>query len=126
MPSRPRIPCHHPGCPELVESGKKYCEKHKPLHPEEVRSAGSRGYNREWQKARKVYLAAHPLCVMCQKEGRYIKATVVDHIIPHRGNQRLFWDQNNWQALCKRHHDLKTGNEDSRPEYEYHGHQMKK
>jgi 5-methylcytosine-specific restriction protein A len=49
----------------------------------------------------------------------YTKATVVDHIIPHRGNQRLFWDQNNWQALCKRHHDLKTGNEDSRPIYQY-------
>lgn len=119
MPSRPNVPCHHPGCPELVPSGQKYCEKHKPLHPEEVRSANDRGYNRAWQKARMVYLAAHPLCVMCEKEGRYRKATVVDHIIPHRGDERLFWDRNNWQALCKRHHDLKTGNEDSRPLYQY-------
>jgi len=119
MPNRPKVPCRHPGCAELVQAGQKYCAQHKALHPEEVRSAGSRGYNRSWQKARTAYLAAHPLCVMCQKEGRYTKATVVDHIIPHRGNQRLFWDTDNWQALCKRHHDQKTGNEDSRPEYRY-------
>jgi 5-methylcytosine-specific restriction protein A len=34
---------------------------------------------------------------------------VVDHIIPHRGDQYLFWDQENWQALCKDCHDRKTG-----------------
>ena len=119
MPRRPATPCHHPGCPELVPSGEKYCEKHKPLHPEEVRSAGSRGYNRAWQKARKQYLDANPLCVKCMQEGRYVKATVVDHIVPHRGDQKLFWDRSNWQSLCKKHHDLKTGNEDSRPEYKY-------
>ncbi len=32
-------------------------------------------------------------------------ATVVDHIKPHRGDPKLFWDQENWQALCARHHD---------------------
>ena len=35
-------------------------------------------------------------------------ATVVDHITPHQGNQNLFWDTNNWQALCKPCHDRKT------------------
>jgi 5-methylcytosine-specific restriction endonuclease McrA len=30
-------------------------------------------------------------------------ATIVDHIKPHRGDQNLFWDQTNWQALCRRH-----------------------
>lgn len=24
---------------------------------------------------------------------------VVDHIIPHRGDKKLFWDPGNWQAL---------------------------
>lgn len=32
-------------------------------------------------------------------------ASVVDHIIPHQGDQELFWDEDNWQALCKHHHD---------------------
>ena len=119
MPFRSKVPCRHPGCAALVEPGTKYCEKHKALHLEEIRSAGSRGYNRAWQKASKQFLTAHPLCTMCMKEERYTKATVVDHIIPHRGDEELFWDRSNWQSLCKRHHDLKTGNEDSRPKYGY-------
>lgn len=80
MPSRPNTPCRHPGCPELVPSGTKYCDKHKPLHPEEVRSAGSRGYNRAWQKARKEYLEAHPLCVRCMDAN-------VKHFFTSLGNE---------------------------------------
>lgn len=59
MPYRPKTPCRHPGCPELVESGSLYCEKHRPLHPEVTRPAAKRGYNRRWQKTRKAYLEAH-------------------------------------------------------------------
>ena len=69
MPYRPKTPCHHPGCPELVEPGRLYCEKHLPLHPEATRPAAKRGYNRRWQKARKSYLEAHPLCVQCAKKA---------------------------------------------------------
>lgn len=119
MPSKPKVPCRHPGCPELVPSGTKYCEKHKSLHPEEVRSASGRGYGSRWQKDRKAFLQVHPLCVECMKEGKYVKATVVDHIIPHRGDEKLFWDRSNWQPLCKVHHDRKTLTQDIRPEYKY-------
>ena len=88
MPYRPNTPCRHPGCAALVPYGQKYCEKHKALHPEEVRSAAKRGYGRKWQKASREYLQAHPLCVLCMKKQppRYVKATVVDHITPHRGD----------------------------------------
>lgn len=119
MPSRPKTPCRHPGCAALVPYGTKYCEVHKPMHPEEVRSASDRGYGSAWNRARKKYLAAHPLCVACMKEGRYVKATDVDHIIPHRGDRVLFWDQSNWQALCHRHHSMKTRNEDHTQSYHY-------
>ena len=119
MPTKPKVPCKHPGCAALVPSGQKYCERHRALHPEEVRSASDRGYGAAWQKARKQFLHTHPLCVECQKEGRYVKATVVDHIVPHRGDQKLFWDRNNWQALCKRCHDRKTMTEDRHQEYKY-------
>ena len=102
-----------------MEAGRLYCEKHLPLHPEVTRPAAKRGYNRRWQKARKSYLEAHPLCVQCAKQGKYVRATVVDHIIPHRGDQKLFWDQNNWQSLCKSCHDKKTLTEDINPPYSY-------
>ena len=119
MPTKPNTPCRHPGCPALVPAGTKYCEKHRTQHPEDIRSASSRGYNHAWRKASKQFLQTHPLCEECKKHGRYTKATVVDHVIPHRGDQKLFWDRSNWRALCKHCHDRKTGREDSRPTYHY-------
>ena len=118
MPYRPKTPCHHPGCPELVEAGRLYCEKHLPLHPEATRPAAKRGYNRRWQKARS-RIWKH-IRFVCSAPSRQVRpATVVDHIIPHRGDQKLFWDQNNWQSLCKSCHDKKTLTEDINPTYTY-------
>lgn len=119
MPMKPKKPCAHPGCPALVDSGEKYCPEHKSLYPVEIRSATSRGYGKQWQKASKQYLAAHPLCANCLKYGKYTKATVVDHIQPHRGDPALFWDKSNWQPLCKPCHDRKTGTEDRTVSYTY-------
>lgn len=64
-----------------------------------------RGYGWRWQKARELYLQQYPLCVYCSRLGYITAASVVDHIIPHRGNQILFWDVANWQSLCKPCHD---------------------
>lgn len=75
-------------------------------------SSTQRGYGYKWQQARAGYLAKHPLCANCQKEGRVEEATEVDHVIPHRGDMTLFWDQANWQALCKPCHSAKTASED--------------
>ncbi len=119
MPYKPNTPCGHTGCPKLVAYGAKYCDEHKSLHPEPARSAYRRGYNRKWQKASKVFLNTYPLCVKCKAEGRLVKATVVDHIKPHKGNQELFWDKSNWQPLCKHCHDVKTMTEDRYTEYGY-------
>lgn len=68
-------------------------------------SSTQRGYGYAWQKARAGHLRSHPLCVYCEREGRVTAATVVDHRVPHRGDQVLFWDQSNWQSMCKPHHD---------------------
>lgn len=68
-------------------------------------SARQRGYDSRWDKARRTHLEHHPLCVMCMEQGWVEAATVVDHIIPHKGDQALFWDRSNWQSLCKAHHD---------------------
>lgn len=70
-------------------------------------SSSERGYGYAWQKARARFLQAHPLCVMCQdmKPPRVTAAEVVDHIIPHKGDQELFWNESNWQPLCFSHHN---------------------
>ena len=69
------------------------------------KSAAKRGYDSRWQKARAGYLRSHPLCVMCEKQGKTRPATLVDHIVPHKGDSDLFWNKGNWQALCKTCHD---------------------
>lgn len=119
MPRRPDTPCKHPGCARLVPYGSKYCEEHAPLHTRDVKTTQEKGYGTRWQKESRAFLRANPLCVRCQQEGRYVKATVVDHIVPHRGDQQLFWDRSNWQPLCKKCHDHKTMTEDRYPVYEY-------
>ena len=44
--------------------------------------------------------------------GERVQAQVVDHIVPHRGDKELFWDKNNWQALCFSCHSSKTATMD--------------
>jgi 5-methylcytosine-specific restriction enzyme A len=63
-------------------------------------SSSARGYTSAWEKARKAYLRAHPFCRVCGDP-----AVCVDHIIPHRGDQSLFWDKTNWQPLCSHDHN---------------------
>ncbi|MEY8001598.1 HNH endonuclease signature motif containing protein [Clostridium sp. Mt-5] len=119
MPNRPLRPCRKLGCPKLTRDLTGYCDNHRHIYEEKKKerwnesdknrkSASKRGYNTRWNKARKTYLTNHPLCVECMKEDKVTPATVVDHIKPHRGDMKLFWDVSNWQSLCKIHHDKKT------------------
>jgi len=48
----------------------------------------------------------------CYVEGHTTVATLTDHIVPHRGDRTLFWDQeHNWQALCEPCHMRKSQSE---------------
>lgn len=105
-----------PGCGKIIDMVEGICPECKKIREqkqdERRGTAAQRGYDSKWRKARTDYLKKHPLCVECMKEGRYTPATVVDHIKPHKCDKKLFWDKNNWQPLCKRHHDVKTAKED--------------
>lgn len=68
--------------------------------------------NSRWRKLRLLHLASEPLCRMCAEEGRTTAANVVDHVKAHKGNETLFWDQGNWQSLCKACHDRHKQSED--------------
>ena len=75
-------------------------------------SSSQRGYDWAWQKARNRWIAEHPLCAECARNGDVVAGNEVDHIIPHRGDHDLFWDTRNWQTLCTPHHSSKTARED--------------
>lgn len=58
-----------------------------------------------WRKLRKQVLNEEPLCRMCQQIGRTMPSDTVDHIKEHHGDEALFWDRGNLQALCKMCHN---------------------
>lgn len=117
MPLAAPTPCNKPGC------GKLNCVEHRDAMKRERQqrvdaqrgSSAQRGYGSRWQKARATYLRQHPLC-QCDECGdgalRVKAAVVVDHKVPHRGDQALFWDTSNWQSLAKVCHDKKTATQD--------------
>ena len=71
----------------------------------EGKSSTQRGYGYKWQQYRLRFLQSNPLCNFCMKDNRVAEATVVDHIKPHQGDMKLFWDSSNHQSLCKLCHD---------------------
>jgi 5-methylcytosine-specific restriction enzyme A len=56
-----------------------------------------------WKRKRAAQLAAHPLCAKCLRLGRPVSATVADHVVPHRGDETLFWE-GELQSLCSSCH----------------------
>ena len=102
MPIKP--PVHRPPGVRSAAEVKRALDRQRP-------SASARGYSARWRRARLAFLARHPLCASCQAQERLVPATVVDHVVPHRGDQTLFWQESNWAPACKRCHDAKTARE---------------
>ena len=107
MPRSPRRACGFPGCPCLAEEGKQYCAEHE--RQENARydrytrfPDHGKKYGNTWQRIRKRYAAAHPLCEMCLKEGRYTPVEEVHHIVPlSRGGTNA---ESNLMSLCRSRH----------------------
>lgn len=132
MPPRPLRPCKNLVCPKTTRSVSGYCEICEPdaLLKKKIEerqkdqkrgTAAQRGYDGRWRRERQEFLRAtvlrqrlreYPCCETCLANGKITQATVVDHIIPHRGNYELMWDRENWAALCGSCHNVKTAKED--------------
>jgi 5-methylcytosine-specific restriction protein A len=64
---------------------------------------------KRWRTLRAAILRRDPVCVACNRNP----ANECDHITPHKGDARLFWNPANLQGLCKPCHSRKTATEDS-------------
>lgn len=81
---------------------------HLPTDGLDIERSRASGATKHWYNLarwRKLRLATFVRdrfrCQMCGRaEGRSSKL-VCDHVKPHRGNEELFWDENNLQTLCK-------------------------
>ncbi|UGY23196.1 HNH endonuclease [Bradyrhizobium septentrionale] len=61
-----------------------------------------------WQALRlRIFLRDRYTCRRkgCGRVEPNTSLLVCDHVIPHRGDERLFWDDGNLQTLCKACHD---------------------
>ena len=117
MASKPLRPCNHAGCGVLTRDG--WCNKHKPREQRKA-SAGYHGWYMLpiWtDRLRPAQLLREPFCRECARQyppsdpRHRTPATVVDHVVPHCGDWDVFIDSTNLQSLCKRHHDIKTAQE---------------
>jgi len=109
MPEAAHKECRVPYCPSYAVR-KGFCEAHQRYYVDQTRGpagANLTNANRRFRWMRKAFLMREPMCRSCKTEA----AAVLDHIVPHRGVARLFWDQSNWQGLCKTCHGRKTARE---------------
>lgn len=67
-------------------------------------------HSKRWQDLREVVLIRD--LYTCQQTGVLLvgkhpapNSPVVDHVVPHKGDERLFWDVSNLQAVSKAYHD---------------------
>lgn len=56
-------------------------------------------FKQRWRKRSRHQLRVHPLCAMCEARGVVTAAYAADHVIPHKGNERMFWF-GELQSLC--------------------------
>lgn len=60
-------------------------------------------YDRAWTVYRFRFLHYNPKCYCCKEN-----ASVVDHIIAHKGKESLFKDTQNHMPLCRECHNVVT------------------
>lgn len=77
---------------------------------EDRRRSADEYHTARWTRESKAFKQAHPLCRRCELRGLVRASEVTDHIVPFEvyGN---FWDQSNWQGLC-RQCNIEKGNQD--------------
>lgn len=97
MPEMPKT-FRHPHLPEPTDSRKRY--------DRERGTARQRGYTSKWDKASAAFLKRHTICPACEAAGILQRSEVTDHIVPHKRDQKLFWERKNWQPCCRWHHDV--------------------
>jgi 5-methylcytosine-specific restriction protein A len=97
MPLRPPRIC---SCGRLTASNVVcLCQQRRKAEADKRRpSAQARGYDGKWQRESKAFLAL-PFNRLCAC-GCGRTADMVDHIIPHRGDKKLFWSRSNWQPMA--------------------------
>lgn len=111
--------CRFCGCNKYRMEGHNFCKDHlwyeeQKKEERERKRKESQDFSKfersnpfyntwRWKTMRKTFIGSHPYCEICGGMSE-----VVDHIIPPRGDEEMFFNTDNLQALCKSCHDAKT------------------
>jgi len=113
--------CNYPQCQTLIDLHERYCPVHKVEYvSNKVPFAGAKRYNdgmynnERWRALRRKVLGLRPFCESCGVSKNDVPSLHVHHIKPPRGNEELFYDENNLGVLCPSCHRLETARETRR------------
>ena len=115
LPYRAKKPCAYPGCPKLTNS--RYCPEHERAEAQRYERYDrdpntAKNYGSSWRRVRDRFLEAHPLCEICQKDGKLVPAVLVHHKIKITDGGAN--DDSNLAALCQFHHSQLHGKQGDR------------
>ena len=104
MPWRPKTAAQNRN--SRKESNDLYNAKRRATEEPDLRNTA------QWQKLRKLFLAAHPLCndpyEVHRINGETVEARQVDHVIAYRERPDLCFTESNLQGLCTMCHSRKS------------------
>ena len=106
VPTKPKAPLFVPWMPQVdgrqVLRGARQKAEAKRYEKYDRDPAVRRRYGRAWKRIRDRYIQEHPLCELCQQEGRLTPAEEVHHKKPlAEGGTHA---RDNLIALCKSCH----------------------
>jgi len=103
MPTRP--PIHRPAGSDAERRARAARDRFRQaLRP----GSNERGYDLDWQQARRQFLADHPWCSV---EGCRTPASDVDHVLSVQERPDLRLEPSNFRSLCHAHHAQRTARE---------------
>lgn len=100
--------CRIQGCPDMALTGSSFCKQHQPEWT--VKLADAFYVSVGWRRFREWYIANHPLCAECERQGKLVPGVIVDHVVELKDGGAPF-DENNAQSLCRACHAYKTETE---------------
>lgn len=110
MPTAPKRYCancraiHGTECPKQAARQ----QERQQQYDEQRGTRTERGYDNQWLRFAKRFLADHPLCDDCMGQGRIEPAVEVHHKSKLKDFPQLKYDQGNLSGLCKSCHRART------------------
>jgi 5-methylcytosine-specific restriction protein A len=105
--------CSCPSCNKLVNINERYCTEHttnkKPFESA-IRFNESLYNTTQWRRLRNKKIKEQPYCSKCGASKLETRLEV-HHLIPPKGNEELFFNEDNLLVVCTNCHKVITANE---------------